>query len=170
MGVLPFKHVILEPVFNKIMSGAHTVRLSLDCFPTVNTLPWPAKSPDLSPIEHVSDMIRHQIQAPPKYRRSGATTGECLAESASDIRLESGGKAKIRSRTAAGSLIKKSTCLTLGPLEARCGLLARTESFPNSCPGDSPTPWKRTVPSTHIDKLCLFGKQKIRKEEVERWT
>ncbi|GFT73908.1 transposable element Tcb2 transposase [Trichonephila clavipes] len=31
----------------------HTARVSQDCLHTVTTLPWPARSPDLSPIEHM---------------------------------------------------------------------------------------------------------------------
>ncbi|GFT62875.1 hypothetical protein TNCV_1607011 [Trichonephila clavipes] len=35
---------------------SYTTRISLDYLLTVNTLPWPARSPELTPIEHVLDM------------------------------------------------------------------------------------------------------------------
>ncbi|KFM59793.1 hypothetical protein X975_02365, partial [Stegodyphus mimosarum] len=31
----------------------HTAHISLDCLRAVDTLPWPARSPDLSPNKHV---------------------------------------------------------------------------------------------------------------------
>ncbi|GFX12862.1 hypothetical protein TNCV_1976001 [Trichonephila clavipes] len=34
--------------------------LSLDCLRAVNAIPWPARSPDLSPIEHILDMAGFQ--------------------------------------------------------------------------------------------------------------
>ncbi|GFU71822.1 transposable element Tcb2 transposase [Trichonephila clavipes] len=35
----------------------HTARVSQDCLRTVTSLPWPARSPDLSPIEHIWDPL-----------------------------------------------------------------------------------------------------------------
>ncbi|GFX36574.1 transposable element Tcb2 transposase [Trichonephila clavipes] len=37
---------------------SHTVKVSQDCLHTVTTLPWPALSPDLSPIQHIWDHLR----------------------------------------------------------------------------------------------------------------
>ncbi|GFV72616.1 uncharacterized protein TNCV_2602231 [Trichonephila clavipes] len=37
----------------------HTARVSQDCLRTDTTLPWPAPSPDLSPIEHIWDYLEH---------------------------------------------------------------------------------------------------------------
>ncbi|GFW86637.1 transposable element Tc1 transposase [Trichonephila clavipes] len=39
------------------------IRISLDYLSAVNTLPWPASSPDLSPIAHVWYMVGYQIRA-----------------------------------------------------------------------------------------------------------
>ncbi|GFV30322.1 putative transposable element [Trichonephila clavipes] len=42
----------------------HTARASQDCLLTVTTLPWPARSPDLSPIEHIWDSLGRRVGHP----------------------------------------------------------------------------------------------------------
>ncbi|GFW80327.1 transposable element Tcb2 transposase [Trichonephila clavipes] len=42
-----------EAIFQQDNARPHTARVSQDCLRTVTTLPWPALSPDLSPIEHI---------------------------------------------------------------------------------------------------------------------
>ncbi|GFV06028.1 transposable element Tc1 transposase [Trichonephila clavipes] len=42
----------------------HTSRVAMNCLTVFQTLPWPAISPDLSPIEHVWGMIRRRLQLP----------------------------------------------------------------------------------------------------------
>ncbi|GFS63853.1 transposable element Tcb2 transposase [Trichonephila clavipes] len=39
----------------------HTARVSQDYLRTVTTLPWPARSPDLSPIEHIWDHLGRRV-------------------------------------------------------------------------------------------------------------
>ncbi|GBM32377.1 hypothetical protein AVEN_187268-1, partial [Araneus ventricosus] len=39
----------------------HTARVAQDFLRHVQTLPWPARSPDLSPIEHVWDQLKRQM-------------------------------------------------------------------------------------------------------------
>ncbi|KFM65549.1 Transposable element Tc1 transposase, partial [Stegodyphus mimosarum] len=51
-------------IFQQDNPRPHTPHISLDCFRAVDTLPWPARSPDLSPIEHVYDMVGRQTWAP----------------------------------------------------------------------------------------------------------
>ncbi|GFS90363.1 transposable element Tc1 transposase [Trichonephila clavipes] len=50
--------------FQQDNAKPHTARISLDCLRVVNTLPLPAGSPDLSPIEHVWDLVTRQIRTP----------------------------------------------------------------------------------------------------------
>ncbi|GFV52550.1 PACT_coil_coil domain-containing protein [Trichonephila clavipes] len=40
----------------------HTARLSQQCLQGYDVLPWPSRSPDLSPIEHVWDALGRQLQ------------------------------------------------------------------------------------------------------------
>ncbi|GFW70608.1 hypothetical protein TNCV_1624401 [Trichonephila clavipes] len=56
----PSWNVIRTPVSNKIIPGP----IPLAYLWTVNALPWPGRSPDLSPIKHVRDMEGRQIRAP----------------------------------------------------------------------------------------------------------
>ncbi|GFW17378.1 transposable element Tcb2 transposase [Trichonephila clavipes] len=42
-----------ETFFQQDNARPHTARVSQDCLRTVTTLPWPARSPDLSPIDHI---------------------------------------------------------------------------------------------------------------------
>ncbi|GFV07154.1 transposable element Tc1 transposase [Trichonephila clavipes] len=50
--------------FQQDVARPHTARISLDCLHDVNTRSWPARSPDLSPIELVWDMVGCHIRAP----------------------------------------------------------------------------------------------------------
>ncbi|GFU00695.1 transposable element Tcb2 transposase [Trichonephila clavipes] len=44
-----------------VMSGTLTGQRYVDDIPRPHTLPWPALSPDLSPVEHVWDQIKRQM-------------------------------------------------------------------------------------------------------------
>ncbi|KFM58838.1 Transposable element Tc1 transposase, partial [Stegodyphus mimosarum] len=51
-------------IFQQDNARPHTARIYLDCLHAVDILPWPARSLDLSPVEHVWDMVDRQIRAP----------------------------------------------------------------------------------------------------------
>ncbi|GFW06615.1 transposable element Tcb2 transposase [Trichonephila clavipes] len=60
-------------------------RVSQDCLHTVTTLPWPARSPDLSPIEYIWDHLGWRVGHPASlneqrqgYRKYGT---KCLKTS-----------------------------------------------------------------------------------------
>ena len=61
---LPFMARHSGAIFQQDNATPHTARISVDCLRAVDTVPWPARSPDLSPIEHVWDMLGRQIRAP----------------------------------------------------------------------------------------------------------
>ncbi|GFS52923.1 transposable element Tcb2 transposase [Trichonephila clavipes] len=43
--------------FQQDNAWSHTARVLQDCLRTVTTLPWPARSKDLSPVEHIWDHL-----------------------------------------------------------------------------------------------------------------
>ncbi|GFW20304.1 RNase H domain-containing protein [Trichonephila clavipes] len=51
-------------IFQQDNARPHTARVSQDCLRTVTTLPWPARSPDLSPIEHIWDHLGRRVGHP----------------------------------------------------------------------------------------------------------
>ncbi|GFT91231.1 HTH_Tnp_Tc3_2 domain-containing protein [Trichonephila clavipes] len=48
-------------IFQQDNARPHTARVSQDFLPHFKTLPWPARSPDLSPVEHVWDHLKRQM-------------------------------------------------------------------------------------------------------------
>ncbi|GFX67117.1 transposable element Tcb2 transposase [Trichonephila clavipes] len=63
-------------IFQQDNAQPHMARVSQDCLHTVTTLPWPARSPDLSPIEYIWDHLeRYRIVA-------------CLVTSSSPVPLK----------------------------------------------------------------------------------
>ncbi|GFY28998.1 transposable element Tcb2 transposase [Trichonephila clavipes] len=47
-------------IFQQDNARPHTARVAQDLLHPFQTLPWPARSPDLSPVEHVWDMLKRQ--------------------------------------------------------------------------------------------------------------
>ncbi|GFS84358.1 transposable element Tcb2 transposase [Trichonephila clavipes] len=48
-------------IFQQDNARPHTARVSQDFLRHFQTLPWPARSPDLSPVEHLWDQIKRQM-------------------------------------------------------------------------------------------------------------
>ncbi|GBM83466.1 hypothetical protein AVEN_138319-1 [Araneus ventricosus] len=65
-GVLPFMNSIRRGVFQQDNARPHTPVVIQHALQSVDMLPWPARSPDLSPIEHVWDIIGRQLQRHPQ--------------------------------------------------------------------------------------------------------
>ncbi|GFV07215.1 transposable element Tc1 transposase, partial [Trichonephila clavipes] len=49
-------------IYQQDNARPHTARLSNNVFKGYDVLPWPARSPDLSPIEHVLDALGRPLQ------------------------------------------------------------------------------------------------------------
>ncbi|GFW78452.1 transposable element Tcb2 transposase [Trichonephila clavipes] len=59
--VLPLMQWLPGAIFQQDNARPHMARMSQDCLRTVTTLSWPARSPDLSPIEHIWDHLGRQV-------------------------------------------------------------------------------------------------------------
>ncbi|GBM39213.1 hypothetical protein AVEN_223832-1 [Araneus ventricosus] len=64
--VLPFMNNIQGSVFQQDNARPHTAVVTQHAVQSVDVLPWPVRSPDLSPIEHVWDIIGRQLQRHPQ--------------------------------------------------------------------------------------------------------
>ncbi|GFT05781.1 DDE_3 domain-containing protein [Trichonephila clavipes] len=60
--VLPMLSSRPDAIYQQDNARPHTARLSQQCLQGYDVLPWPARSPDLSPIEHVCDALGRQLQ------------------------------------------------------------------------------------------------------------
>ncbi|GFS96885.1 transposable element Tcb2 transposase [Trichonephila clavipes] len=57
----PFLNGLPGAIFEQDNSCPHTARVAQDFLHHFQTLPWPARSPNLSPVEHVWDEIKRQM-------------------------------------------------------------------------------------------------------------
>ncbi|GFU71279.1 DDE_3 domain-containing protein [Trichonephila clavipes] len=55
----PFLNGLPGAIFQQDNARPHTARFSQDFLSNFQTLPWPACSPDLSPVEHVWNQLKH---------------------------------------------------------------------------------------------------------------
>ncbi|GFX53456.1 transposable element Tcb2 transposase [Trichonephila clavipes] len=57
----PFLNGLSGAIFQQDNAPPHTARVAQDFLRHFQTLPWPARSPNLSPVEHVWDQLKRQI-------------------------------------------------------------------------------------------------------------
>jgi transposase len=65
---IPYLQGVPNAIFQQDNARPHTARISQNALQGVQMLPWPAYSPDLSPIEHVWDTIGRRLQTLPLPR------------------------------------------------------------------------------------------------------
>ncbi|GFV41244.1 transposable element Tcb2 transposase [Trichonephila clavipes] len=57
----PFLNGLSGAIFQQDNACPHTARVAQDFLRHFQTLPWPDRSPDLSPVEHVWDKLKRQM-------------------------------------------------------------------------------------------------------------
>ncbi|GFX08570.1 transposable element Tc1 transposase [Trichonephila clavipes] len=57
----PFLNGLPGAIFQQDNAHPHTARVAQDFLRHFQTLPWPARSPNLSPVEHVGDQLKRQM-------------------------------------------------------------------------------------------------------------
>ncbi|GFX90200.1 transposable element Tcb1 transposase [Trichonephila clavipes] len=72
-------------IFQQDNAVPHTARVSQDFLRTVTTLPWPARCPDLSPIEHIWDHLGWQVGHPTSLNELEAKLQQIWNEISRDI-------------------------------------------------------------------------------------
>ncbi|GFT72432.1 integrase catalytic domain-containing protein [Trichonephila clavipes] len=79
--VLPLIQRLPGAIFQLDNARPHTARLSQDSLRTLTTLPRPARSPDLSPIEHIWDHLGRRVGQPTSLNDYSKYRTKCLKTS-----------------------------------------------------------------------------------------
>ncbi|GFU75635.1 transposable element Tcb1 transposase [Trichonephila clavipes] len=83
--VLPLMQRLPGAIFQQDNGRPHTARVSQDCLHTVTTLHWSARSPDLSPIEHIWDHLGWRVGHPTSLNELEARLQHIWNEMSQDI-------------------------------------------------------------------------------------
>ncbi|GFU98893.1 transposable element Tcb1 transposase [Trichonephila clavipes] len=83
--VLPLMQRLPGAIFQQANARPHAARVSQDCFRTMTTLPWPARSPDLSPIEHIWDHLGRRVGHPTSLNELEARLQQIWNQMSQDI-------------------------------------------------------------------------------------
>ncbi|GFT15429.1 DDE_3 domain-containing protein [Trichonephila clavipes] len=59
----PFPNGLPGAIFQQDNARPHTARVAQDFQRHFQTLPWPPRSPFLSPVEHVRDQLKRQMSS-----------------------------------------------------------------------------------------------------------
>ncbi|GFV57554.1 transposable element Tcb1 transposase [Trichonephila clavipes] len=83
--VLPLMQRLSGAIFQQNKAQPHMVRVSQDFLHTVTTLPWPARSPDLSPIS-IWDHLERRFGHPASFNEVEARLQQIWNEMSQDIK------------------------------------------------------------------------------------
>ncbi|GFX42101.1 transposable element Tcb2 transposase [Trichonephila clavipes] len=83
--VLPLIQRLPGAIFQQDNARPHASRVSQDFLHTVTTLSWPARSPDLSPIEHIWDHLGRRVVHPTSLNELEARLQQIWNEMTQDI-------------------------------------------------------------------------------------
>ncbi|GFU00842.1 transposable element Tcb2 transposase [Trichonephila clavipes] len=72
-------------IFQEYNARPHKAGVSQDCLRTVTTLPWPARSPYLSPIKHIWDHLGGRVEHPMSLNELEARLQQIWNEMSQDI-------------------------------------------------------------------------------------
>ncbi|KFM57432.1 Transposable element Tcb2 transposase, partial [Stegodyphus mimosarum] len=92
--VLPLMQRLPGAIFQQYNARPHTARVSQDCLRNVTTLPWPARTPDLSPIKHIWGHLGRRVGHPTSLNEHEARLQQIWNEMSQDIIENSVGGAK----------------------------------------------------------------------------
>ncbi|GFT64975.1 transposable element Tcb1 transposase [Trichonephila clavipes] len=83
--VLPLMQRLSGAIFQQDNARFHTARVSQDCLRTVTTFPWPTRSSNLSPIEHIWDHLGRRVGQPTGWDELEAKLQQLWNEMSQDI-------------------------------------------------------------------------------------
>ncbi|GFX52085.1 transposable element Tcb1 transposase [Trichonephila clavipes] len=83
--VLPHMQQSPGAIFQQDNARRHTARVSQDCLCTVTTFPWPSRSPDLSPVEHIWNHLGRRVGHPTSLNELEARLQQIWNEMSQDI-------------------------------------------------------------------------------------
>ncbi|GFV54790.1 DDE_3 domain-containing protein [Trichonephila clavipes] len=72
-------------IYQQDNARPHTARLSQQCLQGYDVLPWPARSPDLSPIKAYLGRAGKATAAVPRYRRINCADAKTMAGSSTGV-------------------------------------------------------------------------------------
>ncbi|GFV58276.1 transposable element Tcb1 transposase [Trichonephila clavipes] len=83
--VFPLMQRLPGAIFQQDNARPHTARVAQDCLRNVTILPWPARSPDLSPIKHIWDHLGRRVEHPTSLDELEARLQQIWNEISQDI-------------------------------------------------------------------------------------
>ncbi|GFW21153.1 transposable element Tcb1 transposase [Trichonephila clavipes] len=83
--VLPLMQRLPGAIFQQDNARPDTTKVSQECLRTVTKLPWPARPPALSPIEHIWDHLGRGVGHPTSLNELKARLQQIWNEMSQDI-------------------------------------------------------------------------------------